>query len=104
MNQNALWNKTDYTLSLIQENLEFFFYSFIAFVIPFVIGHPQIVVGIIVNASLVLAALNLKNKKLVPIIFLPSVAVLSKGLIFGSFTIFLIYIIPFIWISNFLYS
>ncbi|MBC8444270.1 hypothetical protein H8D83_01660, partial [Candidatus Woesearchaeota archaeon] len=38
--------------------------------------------------------------KLLPIIILPSLAVLTKGLIFGPFTIFLAYMIPFIWIGN----
>jgi hypothetical protein len=77
-----------------------FIYSALAFLTPFLIGHPQLFVGVIVNAALVLAALNLKDYKLLPVIMIPSIGVLSRGVIFGSFTIFLIYMIPFVWIGN----
>ena len=93
-------NKQDYKLSFVQENIEVVVYSLIAFFVPFIAGHPQWLVGILVNASLVLAALNIKNYKLLPIIMLPSIGVLTRGLVFGPFTIFLIYMIPFIWIGN----
>ena len=95
-------NKQEYKFGFLQENIEMIVYSVVCFFVPFFIGHPQIVVGIIVNSSLVLAALNLRNYKLLPVIMLPSLAVLSRGLIFGPFTIFLVYMIPFIWIGNYL--
>lgn len=100
--RSPFWNKQDYNIGLIQENIELIIYSMLAFLVPFTIGHPQIVVGILVNAAIVLAALNLKNYKLLPVIILPSIAVLSRGLILGPFTMFLIYMIPFIWIGNFI--
>ncbi len=90
----------DYALSNIWQNIELFFYSALCFFLPLFVGHPQIVVGIGVNAALILAALNLKGCKLLPVILLPSLGVLSRGLLFGPLTIFLIYFIPFIWISN----
>ena len=90
----------EYPLTYIQENIELVIYSLICFFVPFLMGKPQLVVGTIVNASLILATLNLKFYKLLPIIILPSLAVLTKGLIFGPFTIFLAYMIPFIWIGN----
>lgn len=93
-------NKQDYGLSYLQENIELVIYSFIAFFAPFMLGHPQWLVGTIVNSSLVLAGLNLKNYKVLPIILLPSLAILTRGLIFGPYTIFLLYMIPFIWIGN----
>jgi hypothetical protein len=34
---------------------------------------------------------------------LPSIAALMNGVIFGSFTIFLAYILPAIWIGNYLF-
>lgn len=95
------------TLELIEINaskkrelIEYAAYSGVAFAVPFALGHPQLLVGTIVNASLILAALNLKNQKLIPVILLPSFAVLSRGLIFGPFTMFLVYTIPFVWIGN----
>lgn len=100
--KKIFWNLSEYNMSALQENTEMVIYSALAFLVPFAIGHPQLVVGILVNAAIVLAALNLKNAKLLPVVMLPSIAVLSRGLIFGPFTIFLIYLIPFIWIGNFI--
>jgi hypothetical protein len=77
-------------------------YAAASFFIPFFIGHPQLAVGIIINAMLIVSALNLKGWKLAPIIILPSIAMLARGALFGQFTIFLLYMIPFIWIGNFI--
>lgn len=74
--------------------------SFLSFVVPFFIGHPQFIVGTIVNGALFASAILLPKKAFWPIIILPSLAVLSRGLIFGSFTPFLIYFLPFIWAGN----
>lgn len=95
-----LSNLQDYALSHVYENIEMVVYSVICFFIPLLMGHPQIVVGVVVNAALVVAALNLKGYKLLPVILLPSLGVLSRGIIFGPFSVFLVYMIPFIWIGN----
>ncbi len=100
--RTTLLNKTDYLISKTSEYIEFFVYWATVFVIPFLIGHPQLLVWTIVNAALVLAALNLKNTKLLPIIILPSIAVLMRWIIFWPYTVFLLYLIPFIWIGNWL--
>lgn len=93
-------NKQDYKLGYLQENIEMVLYTLAAFLIPFTLGHPQLLVGTLVNSALFLAALNLKGFKMLPIIIAPSLGVLTKGLIFGPLTIFLVYMIPFIWIGN----
>lgn len=72
------------------------------FIVPFTLGHPQILVGSMVNAMLIYLAINFKGYKLIPGIFLPALAVLSQGLIFGSLTKYLVVFIPFIWVSNFI--
>ena len=95
-----LLNLQDYFLRNSYQYFEMVVYCAVGFFVPFVIGHPQIAVGIIVNAMLVTSALNLKGWKIVPIIILPSLAMLSRGLLFGPFTIYLVYLIPFIWIGN----
>lgn len=92
--------KRGYGFLFIKENIEMIIYSAICFFVPFFIGHPQMIVGVIVNASLILAAMNLKSYRLLPVIMLPSLAVLSRGIIFGPFTMFLVYMIPFIWFGN----
>jgi len=85
-----------------QQAIELVAYSFIAFFIPFFVGHPQLLVGTAVNMALILSSVYLKRNFLLPVIFMPSLAVLSRGLIFGPFTIFLVYFIPFIWAGNFI--
>ncbi len=93
------------TFDLVQtevlfENIHFFSYMFVCFFIPFVLGHPQWLVGSIVNCALILGALNLKFEKVLPVIMIPSIGVLSAGLLFGTYTIYLLYLIPFIWLGN----
>ena len=97
-----LFDLTLFETKYKQQIIELVAYSFIAFFIPFFIGHPQLLVGTMVNATLILSSLYLKRNFLLPIIFMPSIAVLSRGLIFGPFTIFLLYFIPFIWVGNFI--
>ncbi len=89
-----------FNISNLEENIRLIIYSTFVFFLPFMLGHPQFLVGTLVNSALILSAVYLKNYKLLPIIMLPSLGVLSKGLIFGPFTVFLIYMIPFIWIGN----
>lgn len=90
-------------VGLIEENIQMIFFSILAFSIPFLLGHPQWVVGIIVNASLILGATYIRGYKMLPLILLPSIGVITAGLIFGTYTIFLLYLVPFIWIANALY-
>lgn len=94
------FNLQDYRLSFLQENIETISYSLICFLVPFFIGHPQMAVGILVNTALVLAALNVRSYKILPVIILPSLGVMSRGMIFGPFTVFLLIMAPFIWIGN----
>ena len=95
-----LSNLQEYNYSAVYENIEMIAYSVLSFFIPFLLGHPQYLVGIIVNACLIAGALNLRGYKLLPVILLPSLGVLTAGLIFGPLSIFLVYFIPFIWLGN----
>ena len=89
-----------FNMSYFEENVHLITYSLVVFLVPFLIGHPQFLVGTIVNTTLILSAVYLKSYKLLPVILLPSLAVLSKGIIFGQFTMFLLYLVPFVWIGN----
>ncbi len=89
-----------YDLSDMQETIEMVLYSVVCFFVPFLIGHPQFLVGTIVNAALILGAFNLRLYKLLPVIVLPSIAVVTKGLIFGPMMLPLLYVIPVIWLGN----
>jgi len=99
-----MYKESLFNVGLLEENIHMIFYSFLAFFLPLVLGHPQWLVGIIVNAYLILGATYLKGYKLLPVILLPSIGVMTAGLIFGSYTIFLLYLIPFIWIGNAIYA
>lgn len=99
-NKLSIFNRQDYNMNLSQEYLELIIYSFICFLIPFLFGHSQWIMGVLVNATLILSALNLRSKMLIPAIMLPSLAVLASGIIFDQFTHFLVFMIPFIWIGN----
>ncbi len=79
---------------------EFMFLGFLAFLIPFLVGHPQILVGVLVNAFLVVASLNLDAKKVVGIALLPSLGAIARGVLFGPFTFALVFMVPFIWMGN----
>ena len=74
--------------------------SILSFTIPFAFGHPQWLVGTVVNACLFLGAYFLPTKYYAPLIIFPSLGVLGRGIIFGPFTSFLIYFLPFIWLGN----
>ena len=90
----------EYSLSRIQEYVEMLVYATISFSLPFLLGHEQLLVGAVVNCALVLAALNLKGARLLPVIILPSIGAYLAGLIFGVASPALLYMIPFIWAGN----
>ncbi len=95
-------NKTIYQFSNVRENVEIIIYSLLAFFVPFLIGHPQMVVGIIINLLLLRVAFYTTMKNALPVIVLPSIAVYFRGALFGVLTAKLIYMIPFIILGNFL--
>jgi hypothetical protein len=82
--------------------MEMFVLSFLGFLIPFAVGHPQFAVGVLVNALLVRSALSLPSYRTLPVVFTPALGALARGLLFGPFTLFLAYLVPFIWAGNFI--
>jgi hypothetical protein len=92
--------RQEYAISMMQEYAEMTLYALVAFLLPFILGHEQLVVGSVVNCALVLAALNLRGARLLPVILLPSIGALLAGMIFGPLSSSLIYMLPFIWLGN----
>ena len=88
----AFWNS--------DENVRLLVYSAAAFLVPFLLEGPQLLVGTIVNAMLVIGAFDVRGNRVLPLIFLPSIAAVSRGLLFGPFTPFLAVMMPVIWIGN----
>ena len=91
------------TITLPKTSSYVFEYSLLAtsFLIPFLISGPQLLTGTVVNSLLFLFILQLRSRKVVPMIMLPSIGALLNGILFGKFTIFLLYFLPFIWVSNY---
>jgi hypothetical protein len=89
-----------YGLKPVQEYAEMGVYALVSFSLPFFLGHEQLLVGSAVNCALVLAALNLRGTKLLPVIMLPSLGALAAGYVFGAASSALLLTVPFIWIGN----
>lgn len=87
-------------LSSLSAGIIFISMSLASFFVPFALGHPQWLVGTIVNACLFLGAAYLPKKYFIPLAVLPSLGVLARGLVFGPLTLFLVYFLPFIWLGN----
>ncbi len=97
----AALNQTSHEFREKYENIELILYSTAVFLIPLLFSHPQMLTGTLVNAFLIMAALHFKGWKAAPIVILPSIGAVLSGMLFGPFTIFIIYMMPFIWIGNF---
>ncbi len=65
-------------------------------------SNSQIIVGSIVNTALIVAAINVKGwKKIVGIITLPSISTILSGYVFKTASVYMVYMIPAIWLGNF---
>ncbi|MGV8087329.1 MAG: hypothetical protein ACP5N1_06885 [Candidatus Woesearchaeota archaeon] len=98
-----LYYDSIYNLKNVEENIQMIVFSVIGFFIPFILQHPQIIIGILVNVLLIVGATYLKGHKILPLILLPSIGALTAGILFDTYTIFLLYLIPFIWLGNIIY-
>lgn len=68
-----------------------------------IVNNSQIIVGSIVNTALVLTALNLKGAgKIFFVVTMPSVSTILSGYVFKSASVYMVWMIPAIWIGNFL--
>ncbi|MCC7570285.1 hypothetical protein KO465_02985 [Candidatus Micrarchaeota archaeon] len=98
--KNKFWDRCKHQYNSFFSYVELALFSVVGFGLPFIIGHPQWLIGILVNAFLIRFAIHSKFVKTLPLILLPSLGALSAGLLFGVNTMYLIYFIPFIWVSN----
>lgn len=72
--------------------------------IPLFISKPQLLVGSSINAIILLSTYKYGVKKSLPIYILPSLTSIGKGLLFSTFTPFLLYLSPFIILSNIIFA
>ncbi len=89
--------------------IAFFIPTFLAQLIKVILGaqsiitsHSQIIVGSLVNTVLIISAIHIKGwKKIVGIITMPSISTIVSGYIFGTASVYMVYMIPAIWLGNF---
>lgn len=64
--------------------------------------NSQLIVGTIVNVALVTAAINLKGwAKILGVVTIPSISTILSGYVFGTASVYMVYMIPAIWLGNF---
>ena len=89
--------------------LAFLVPTFLAQLIKIIFGaqsvittNSQLIVGSIVNTVLVISALNLKGwTKIAFIITMPSISTILSGYVFKSASVYMVWMIPAIWLGNF---
>ncbi|MBU1326926.1 hypothetical protein KKB64_00835 [Patescibacteria group bacterium] len=72
----------------------------LAFLIPLLFNGSQIITGSIINTLLFISAVKLSKRILPFLAVIPSLGAVSHGVLFGPFTIYLVYFLPFIWLGN----
>jgi len=64
--------------------------------------NSQIIVGSVVNTALIITAINLKGwKNILGVVTMPSISTMLSGYVFKSASVYMVYMIPAIWIGNF---
>lgn len=115
--ENCL-NKKVCELSKYAEILEIMLVSLGVFLVPLILPqilsalfgstswiatNSQYAVGTLVNAALIITGINVQGwKKVIGVVTLPSISAMLSGFIFMSATIYTVYMIPAIWLGNFL--
>jgi hypothetical protein len=110
-------NKTVKDFSKTNEIIQTIIIGLIAFLVPtflgqllkiifgessLIVSNSQLIIGSIVNTALVVSSLNIKGwSKLIPIITMPSISTILSGVVFKSASVYMLYMIPAIWIGNF---
>lgn len=115
-NENTL-NKTLYNFSEKADFFQAIIIGLIAFLVPsflaqflttvfgadsVIASNSQIIVGSVVNTALIISALNIKGwKKIIGIVTMPSISTILSGYVFKTASVFMVYMIPAIWLGNF---
>ncbi|OGD63707.1 hypothetical protein A2160_03410 [Candidatus Beckwithbacteria bacterium RBG_13_42_9] len=75
----------------------------VVFTIPLFLSGPQLLVGTIVSALLIIIAVKTSPKYWLPLAMLPSLGAFMHGVLFGPLTFFLLYFLPVIWLGNYIF-
>lgn len=117
MEEENVLNKTIYKFSERIDIIQTIVIGLIAFLVPTFLAqlinvifgkqsviatNSQIIVGSIVNAALIISAINIKGwKKIIGVITMPSISTILGGYVFKTASVYMVYMIPAIWLGNF---
>jgi hypothetical protein len=96
---NKFDNKYIFSNLFSNENKTVLLYGISLFIFPMIFTQ-QLIVGTIVNALLINSAITIRTKKVFLLALIPSIAVVSGGVLFGGLSSQIILMMPFIWIGN----
>lgn len=74
----------------------------LAFFLPFFLHDNQLLTGTLINFLLFVSPVFFSRQNQRVLIFAPSLGTISRNLLFGSATRYLILFLPFIWLGNYL--
>ena len=100
--------KVDIMQTMIISAIAFLVPTFLAQLIQMVFGkqsvianHSQIIVGSIVNTALIMSAIHIKGwKQIIGIVTMPSISTVLGGYVLGTASVYMVYMIPAIWLGN----
>ena len=117
MEKENVLDKTMYDFSKKADLIQTIVIGLIAFLVPtflaqlinaifgaqsIIATNSQIIVGSIVNSALIFCAINVKGwKKIIGVVTMPSISTIMSGYVFKSASVYMVYMIPAIWIGNF---
>lgn len=117
MERENVLNKTIYQFSEKMDIIQTIIIGLIAFLVPtflaqlinlvfgaqsIITANSQLIVGSIVNTVLIISAINIKGwKKIIGVITMPSISTILSGYVFGTASVYMVYMIPAIWLGNF---
>lgn len=113
----AILKQTTRDFSKTNEKIQTIIIALLAFLVPtflaqliktlfgtqsIITNNSQLIVGSVVNTVLVICALNLKGwSKTAFVITMPSVSTILSGYVFKSASVYMVWMIPAIWLGNF---
>lgn len=117
MEKESIINKRITDFSKVTDTIQTILIFLIALLVPTFLGeilnkvfgatsviatNSQLIIGSIVNTALVVAAINLKGwKKIIGVVTMPSISTILGGYVFKSASVYMVYMIPAIWLGNF---
>lgn len=113
----AILKQTVKDFSKTSENIQTIIIALLAFLVPTFLAqlinnifgaqsviatNSQLIIGSLVNTVLIISALNLKGwSKTAFVITMPSISTILSGYVFKSASVYMVWMIPAIWLGNF---